>query len=289
MKRFLTSLSVLLFVSLSLFSQGFISEGRQWNVLATGWAESYSTEIFIIEGDSVADGKDYQIIWASFDSLATRHYYGLLRESDQVVYYVPPGANEGVLYDFNLQAGESAMVRNFFCLSEDVPITVMAIDTVEYMGTERKRWLLGEDEWVYDIWVEGIGSLSGPLYTRYEYCIVCPAWELLCAYQAESKIYGNLSYENCYISFVVIDESPLGPEIQLFPNPVIRGQKVQLHPATAGSLLSLYSTTGTLMAQYVINETQTLEIETERLAPGLYTILITSLNKQNHRLKLLVQ
>ncbi|MDP3462098.1 MAG: T9SS type A sorting domain-containing protein [Bacteroidales bacterium] len=287
MKRFLTSLSVLLFVSLSLFSQGFISEGRQWNVQLSGWG--YSTEVFRISGDSLVEGTLYKKMLVSYDSLSTWSLAGLLRAEDDRVFYMQPDYDEGLLYDFSLQAGESALVRNFFCLSEDVPVTVLAIDTVEYMGVERKRWLLGEDDWVYDIWVEGIGSLSGPLYTRYEYCIICPVWELLCAYQSESKIYENLSYETCYINFVGIDESPLGPEIQLFPNPVIRGQKVQLHPATAGSLLSLYSTTGTLMAQYVINETQTLEIETERLAPGLYTILITSLNKQNHRLKLLVQ
>jgi hypothetical protein len=291
MKKIMLAAIVLL-SPLLMHSQSLVDEGRQWNVVNSGisfFSFSYHTEIFRITGDSLVEDVLYKKMMVSHDSLSSWSLAGLLRAEDEKVYYIHPGYDEGLLYDFGLQKGESAMVRSFFCFSEDVPVTVMDIDTVEYMGVERKRWLLGEDGWAYDIWVEGIGSLSGPLYTRYEYCIVCPVWELLCAYQTEEKIYMHSDYQICYFSSVGIDESDFGADVQLFPNPVNIGQKVQLTTAAAGSLISLYSATGALYGRFTVDGTGSLEIETGRLNPGIYTLVFTSPSGSVRSLKLLVR
>lgn len=290
MKKIMLAAIVLLSPML-MHSQTLVDEGRQWNVVNSvmGFSLTYSTEIFRITGDSLMEDVLYKKMMVSHDSLSSWSLAGLLRAEDEKVYYIHPGYDEGLLYDFGLQKGESAMVRSFFCFSEDVPVTVMDIDTVEYMGVERKRWLLGEDGWAYDIWVEGIGSLSGPLYTRYEYCIVCPVWELLCAYQTEEKIYMHSDYQICYFSSVGIDESDFGADVQLFPNPVSRGQKVQLTNSAVGSVISMYSATGALYGRFAVDGTNSLEIETGRLNPGIYTLVFTSPSGSVRSLKLLVR
>jgi hypothetical protein len=288
----LTFTVLVLLSPMLMHSQSLVDEGRQWNVVNSGisfFSFSYHTEIFRITGDSLVEDVLYKKMMVSHDSLSSWSLAGLLRAEDEKVYYIHPGYDEGLLYDFGLQKGESAMVRSFFCFSEDVPVTVMDIDTVEYMGVERKRWLLGEDGWAYDIWVEGIGSLSGPLYTRYEYCIVCPVWELLCAYQTEEKIYMHSDYQICYFSSVGIDESDFGADVQLFPNPVNIGQKVQLTNSAVGSVISMYSATGALYGRFAVDGTNSLEIETGRLNPGIYTLVFTSPSGSVRSLKLLVR
>ncbi len=290
MKKIMLAAIVLLSPML-MHSQTLVDEGRQWNVVNSvmGFSLTYGTEIFRISGDSLVEGTLYKKMMVSYDSLSSWSLAGLLRAEDEKVYYIHPGYDEGLLYDFGLQKGESAMVRSFFCFSEDVPVTVMDIDTVVYMGVERKRWLLGEDGWAYDIWVEGIGSLSGPLYTRYGYCIVCPVWELLCAYQTDEKIYMHSDYQICYFSSVGIDESDFGADVRLFPNPVSRGQKVQLTNSAVGSVISMYSATGVLYGRFAVDGTGSLVIETERLNPGLFTLVFTSPSGSVRSLKLLVR
>lgn len=166
MKKHLLLFAMGLLMSASVVAQGFVSTDKQWNVLLTAFPNYVSTEIFKIQGDSVVDGTTYSKIWVSMDSLVSWQFMGLLREADNIVYYMQPNFTEGVLYNFKLQVGETAMVRNFFCYEYDIPVTVIALDTVEYFGVERRQWLLQSEEF-YDTWVEGIGSLSGPLYTMY--------------------------------------------------------------------------------------------------------------------------
>jgi len=176
MKKKLITISLIIFVSLQVHSQNFISTEKEWNVRLTGWAGKFSTEIFQIYGDSIIDTVHYKKIWASFDSLTSWDFQGLLREDSNIVYYIPPNSSEGILYNFNLEIGETIFVKNIFYDDMEVPVTVIDIDTIEYFGIHRKRWHLGEDGYISEYWVEGIGSLNGPLHTNYDYYIVCPVW-----------------------------------------------------------------------------------------------------------------
>lgn len=265
-----TLLSMVFWLIFNLvFGQNYISESKQWNVRLSSFG-SYSTEIFIIEGDSMVDLLDYKKIWVSYDSLNTFHFQGLLREASNVVYYIPPNSSEGILYDFNLEPGDDALVRNIFCGDQEVPIHVFDVDTVEIFGVERKRWHIGNYDYADEFWIEGIGSLYGPLYTSFEYCIVCPYWELLCYYENEALLYTMPGQDECYQLSVGIEENQATIDLQIIPNPVVRGRQLEVQTSEDILNIKIYNASGMLMETYELISGQKINIETSKLKQGVY-------------------
>jgi hypothetical protein len=250
------------------------------------WA-GVSTEIFFIDGDSVVNSVNYNKIWVSYDSLLTWHYQGLLREVSNIVYYIPPDGNEGILYDFNLEIGDSAYINNLFC--SDIPIYVVDIDTVEYFGVSRKRWLLGENGYVQESWVEGIGSMHGPLYTKFEYCIICPVWNLLCYHNNDTLEYIMNGYTDCYQTSVGIIEEYDDTGFAIYPNPIRKGSSIYITTNSVPSNISVYNSSGILMRSLNSTTDTKIKIETNIFKPGLYLITITSSDDKVKTQKILVE
>jgi hypothetical protein len=276
-------------MSLSLTGQNFISEDKQWSVRFTGgWPVSLTTEIFIIDGDSAVNSIIYNKVWVSFDSLDTWQYQGLLREDANVVYYIPPnGGDEGILYDFNLEVGDTAYVTNIFC--SDIPIYVLDVDTVEYFGTSRKRWTFGGDGYAEEAWLEGIGSLYGPLYTKYEYCIICPVWELLCYHNDGVLEYIMDGQTDCYQTTVGINELKEDIGFDIYPNPVSRGDIIYLEMKSVPGNIMIYNSAGLLIRNFNPVSGKEIVIETNDLQPGLYLIAITNSDNRLLTGKIIVQ
>ncbi len=290
MKKRLFTFAVAILLCSSLSGQDFISSEKKWNVRITGLDIGgivFHTEIFQIHGDTVVNSLTYDIIWASFDSLSTWQYQGLLREDSNIVYYIPPGGYEGVLYDFNLKGGDTAYVTNFFC--NDIPIYVIDVDTVEHLGVSRKRWLLGEDGYVQESWIEGIGSLYGPLHTRFMYCIVCPAWDLLCYSNNDQLEYMMSGQTDCYQSTVGIAEQIDDSGFVIYPNPIRRGNSMYIKTNSVPSNISIYNASGLLVKTLrTVNDTTT-RLETANLASGLYLITVTTSDSKINTQKILIR
>jgi hypothetical protein len=286
MKQRVFSFGLAVMLSCSLSAQDFISSTKQWNVMLNEWAGP-STEIFFIDGDSVVNSLNYNIIWVSYDSLLTWHYQGLLREVSNIVYYVPPDGNEGVLYDFNLEIGDNAYINNLFC--SDIPIYVVDIDTVEYFGTARKRWLLGEPGYVQEAWIEGIGSMHGPLYTKFEYCIICPVWNLLCYHNNDTLEYIMNGYTDCYQTSVGIFEADKETGFAIYPNPIRKGNSIYITSNSVPNNIRVYNSSGVLMKSINSITDTKIKIETSDFKPGLYLIIITSNDGTVTTQKLLVE
>ncbi|NOU47076.1 MAG: T9SS type A sorting domain-containing protein [Bacteroidales bacterium] len=289
MKKKISITLTVVFIGFSLFGQGFISPEKQWNVRLVGFPGAFSTEIFKIAGDSTIDTISYSKIWASYDSLETWSFQGLLRENAKVVYFLPPQAGEGILYDFNLEIGDTAYVINAFCTDAEVPIYVTDIDTVEYFGVSRKRWHLGENGIADEYWVEGIGSLNGPLYTKYWYCIVCPVWELLCYHQNDELLFRFPGEIECYQNTVGIEESFGKNNISIKPNPVKKGNSIEILADIYPKRIDIYNPSGVLIKSLTPMPGQPFNIETNDLSPGLYILTITSRDGKTQSCKILVE
>jgi hypothetical protein len=272
MTKSIITFAVAVLLCFSVAAQDFISPVKQWNVRLA--ALGYSTEVFKIAGDSLVEGTSYNKIWVSYDSLTTWVFQGLLREASDVVYYMPPGHSEGVLYDFNLGVGATAMVRNIFCGDEDIPITVIHMDTVAYNGIERKRWHLGANGNVAEYWVEGIGSLNGPLYTSYWHCIVCPVWDLLCYFENDTLAFKMPYTTECYQNTVGLTENVDAAKapIVIYPNPVKRGNPLSIESAAGLSGIRIYDARGLLLQNAAPGNSLKTNICTAGLAPGLYIV-----------------
>jgi len=285
MKLIVVGLAILMCFSAS--GQNFISSDKQWNVRLSGFPPSIATEINVINGDSTVDMTVYQKLWTSFDSLATWQFQGLIREESNTVYFIPPAGNEGVLYDFNLTTGDTAYVTNIFC--SDVPIHIIDVDTVEYFGASRKRWHIGENGYVDEYWIEGIGSLNGLLYANYSYCIVCPVWELLCYHENDTLKYIMPNETDCYQNTVGIGENKGETEFSVSPNPVRKGHDISVETRSETYVISVFNSAGQLMKTIYPGKDLKISIATNTLEPGLYFIMLeTDANKMRTK-KILVE
>lgn len=227
MKNYLAHTALTLIISVSLYSQNFISENKQWNVKLVSDNEVF-TDILKIQGDTLINSIAYKTLWISHDSLQNWFVMGFLREEGKVVYYKSPYASEGVLYDFNLNTGETTHIKNFYCGDALIPVTVLNIDMVEYFGISRKRWHLGSNGQTEQYWVEGIGSLFGPVHTSYSYCVSYLSWNLLCFHENDTLRYMMPGAENCYQATVGITQITQGKNLHVFPNPVRIGQVLEI-------------------------------------------------------------
>ncbi len=163
MKKLLI-LPILILYGMVCHSQGFVSEANQWNVMIYDYYYGYNTEVFKIEEDSLLNSMAYKKVWWSHDTaMAIWTFQGLLREESNIVYYVPPEGSEGVLYDFNLDTGDTCWIKNMWCGDTEVQVIINDIDTVQYYGVERKRWYIDNPmNGLVEYWIEGIGSTFGP-------------------------------------------------------------------------------------------------------------------------------
>lgn len=290
MKRNILIIGLTFLIKLSIIGQNFISADKQWNVILNG-GYGLTTEIFQIEGDSIVDSISYSKIWVSYDSLATRTFQGLLREESNIVYFIPPDMNEGILYDFNLEIGDTTSVKNIFCGNQLIPITIINIDTVEYFGISHKRWFIGEEGNVEEIWIEGIGSLNGPLYTKYWYCIVCPVWELLCYHNNNTLEYIMTGETECFQNTVGIDDNLENDKIDFLikPNPANKGTDIYLETNSEPTRLSIFSSTGNLVKTINPESSKNIKIETNNFESGLYFITIMTKDNRMKTKKILIK
>ena len=163
-------------------AQGLLNDHNTWNVLVEELiSNDIDTEILHFDGDSALGGYNYKIMQANYYGNGNSFSAGLLREESNRIYYIYPGEAEGLLYDFNLEIGDSAMIICMFKYDDAFKIFVTNIDTAEYYGIERKRWFLEDAFGNEDFWIEGIGSSRGPIHTMVQH-FMPPylTWNLLC-------------------------------------------------------------------------------------------------------------
>lgn len=280
MKKYLAYISLTMIISASLSGQNFISENKQWNVRLVSGIEVF-TDILRIEGDTVINDTDYSILRISHDSLQHWFIMGFLRESDGIVYFKSPYANEGVLYNFNLSAGESAVVKNFYCGDALIPLNVIKVDTVEYFGISRKRWHIGSNGQTSEYWVEGIGSLFGPVHTSFSYCVSNPSWELLCFHENDNLLYIIPGEDLCYKMNVGITGKPQLNDLRVFPNPVRRGECLNVNTTSENVSIQLTDAVGSVQIKNIYDAAKSalsnVQIHIPAfMKPGVYFLTVAT-------------
>ena len=275
----LSLLSLALLFSLSVFSQNFLSTDKQWNVRIEAFGVGgmqIATEIFFIDGDSTVNNLDYKQIWLSADSLSSATFKGLLREVSEKVYYLPVYGEEGLLYDFGLNVGDTAYVISLPNVgNSEFEIFITAIDTIENEGVQRKRiQFTSELSSNYEAWIEGIGSINGPLHTLVNDSWVCPFWLLTCVHDDEELIYKEPYTETCYETSVGIHELSQNSKLSLSQNPVKQGQSIDIEANSSIGIIHIYHISGKLIQTIPSSFTKKQSIKTNDLEKGLYLLKI---------------
>lgn len=187
---------------------------------------------YAYKGDTMVNNLTYHRLYYTyqvFGEVTQGGYKGLIRQdtAQKKVYYFPsnePG--EYLLYDFNLQIGDTLPVTyNHGALDEMV---VENIDTLLMNGAYRKSYRLLPPNYNGDttLLIEGIGATSGLINALG----TSNGWErysLLTCFQADGEtIYSPYDIGLCTILGIVDQNNTI--QVSLQPNPVRQGSELTL-------------------------------------------------------------
>jgi hypothetical protein len=226
--KFLLS-SFLIFSSLLTISQSsnvIVEENRIWSTLEVHCmpnGNNYSTFFIKFEEDTLIDGLQYKRMWHCDEPGQTEWtLYGFMREDENNRVFVrPPDYIEGMVYDFGCSVGDTLITWNVYLNNDSLHFVVTQIDSVLLFDGYKKRITLFEyNNELEEVWVEGLGSYSGILYSgNYAYGAVCGGYEALCFEDNGELIYQHSGYNTCYYDVSVNQAELMAMQANIYPNP----------------------------------------------------------------------
>jgi len=228
---------LMFFISLTLggFAQTsvyhpFPESNATWNVFWDGGFFSVCMETFSynLSGDTVISNLTYHKIEVPYIQnlglcvpFHPTGYSGCIRQdtSARKVYYLAPdSSNEELLYDFNLQVGDSIPgFLRFNCFT--TTLAILEIDSVLIGTNYRKRWTTGHafPGHSYNRIIEGIGFETGLLQQCPEGPGDAAYYTLTCFQQNGITLYPD-TQTNCLL-IDDVENLLTKSTIEIFPNP----------------------------------------------------------------------
>jgi len=175
-------------------AQYLVSEASLWSCVETNTSGTPDPNFYWVKfsGDTIINNVEYKHILRSPDSLKS-HWLtvGYMRE-DSIgrVYKIDNYFKDEVLsFDFSLQEGDSLHVwGDFYYYVDSTALKPFGLD-----ASPRKHIYF---KWT--TWIEGVASVSGPLWgLEYEdYVGVYP--ELICYFEDGELVYHNEKFSSCF-------------------------------------------------------------------------------------------
>lgn len=289
MKRIILIIALALpLISLSQVNKSILDTSKTWYNGISVYLQTY-TNVLDIKGDTLIDNILYSKVFLS-------RYYGirshldnsslvfLAREDSNRVFvrnnfYENPFPDEFIVYDFNLDKGDTInipLIEGGSFLGAFIKITIDSVDNIERGGTNLKRMFLSSDagDFIPCQWIEGIGSTLG-LFQVIGNISDGPYLFLNCLYQGDSLIYHYGLYPDCLV-FVGLED-------------VNNDISVKLYPTIVDDVLNISSTDYPLNISFidmfgreVLKETLYYDktINCNALKSGYYTCKLTSKNNK---------
>lgn len=246
---------------------------QQWNVKRTFenfiWG-NYWTDIFTLEDEVEIDGLTYREVQYDHLGNGNVHTYGYMREEDKRVYFRNgPQDSDFLMYDFNLQLGDSIVEFDYGDYAEYLIVTAIWENEFD----QRNIYVLGYDFYFepypypgdyhgLDVWYEGIGSERGVVY-RYQGLLGSDE-RLLCYHEDYDLIYGG---GNCNQSNLSVEENEDEIEDLVFPNPTTGVLNIAMKDFRNVELFNS-------MGQCVLQSHETL-LNLNNLPAGVYFLKLT--------------
>ncbi len=278
-------LSILIFLLISLqgTSQEIVDESKLWSCMeehCQPWGSTYSTDYFQFEEDTIIDGFVYKKVWISEDETYQNwnFYSAFIREEDNKVYYKHMFGEEGLIYDFNLNIGDSVTINNPRAAGE-ITLVLEEVDSVFTETGYHERWQLKNNSYPNsEYWIRGIGSETGVLNSSTGvFGGLCGLYTLLCLKESDELVYLNPDYETCYL-YVSVEENDgenASPVI-VFDN-VSKEVHIKLKDNTSNSVL-IADISGKVIKQFdKANEIVRYNMATN--PTGLYIVVVISNGK----------
>jgi hypothetical protein len=245
-----------------------------------------SPYVYFVQNDTVINGKTYKQILSRVSGgvQPVYNFIGAIREENGKVFgkfpynYGVSSTDEVKMYDFNLQAGDSATTNVPYSQLSYAKAIVSSIDTIKLLnGEPRKQFHLTNG----DVWIEGIGSLSG-FFTPFEPLLTCGiSHQLMCFVKTEEELYHNpaVYYSGACGRLSALEAvNDRGMKISLVPNPVSDWVIVRFDRQVSECALELIDINGRLVKLESLNSFQN-SVNLSSLNNGLYMYRLTEKGK----------
>jgi hypothetical protein len=287
-------LSLTTFILLSLVSNGqtnvyhpFPDSNAHWSEYA-GWlvggGPCYVDDFYtlFLLGDTVVQTKTYHKIYQSgfisSNCPPPGYYYynqykGAMRQDIAMkkVYFLPPSSfNDTLLYDFNLNVGDTLPLTYF----NNTTYIVTSIDSVLVGTNYHKQFNMDNLSYPLYAIIEGVGSLFG-LYNPFAEPFESSS-QLSC-FSNNDQYYPSNS--NCTFALGIADTNYEILSTSIFPNPFTSQTTLQIDKSLANSSLTLYNSLGQQVKQVNNISGQTVTLHRDNLPSGLYYLQLTQDNK----------
>ena len=295
MKKLLT---IILTISTIIgFSQNpitFVDPNATWNVARTfpnanpqnpNFVET-TTKVYGFIGDTLIGSETWEKFYSTPDSnfLSNFTYLGNLREENGTVIFMDTVYSIDTIYNFNLQTGDSVFYDFGFGTNY---LQVETIDSIEINGEYHKRFHFEEPNYppmfLSEIWIEGIGSIHGPLFPKYPGVFsdeIPDSLKLTCYKVDNSVIWSNPFYENCYVSIILSTSEIIESHLKIFPNPVKNELRIEIPKNESGNyVISIFDLFGKTISKKTYNKTEIIEINMTSLKNSFYILQIEFDNK----------
>ena len=280
MKKYLAFLMII--YTFASEAQEIVDSTKIWSNL-TGYCHPehtvYTTEYYSFTGDTLIDGNNYKLVYISEDEFHEEWFFfgAFIREENGRVYYRNYSGEEGLIYDFNLEPGDTVTINN---PREPSPVllTLVDIDSVETPGGYRERWkLTNEDYETPEYWLRGVGSSSGVINsTSNIFGGMCGLYILLCALQDEEEIYHNPDYDSCYYDELIVGQEETGtPVVPSYDMRYLASEKtIKLHFSSAEKRTIIITDIQGHLLKKTVNASDKAKISLQNQTNGLYVVTV---------------
>lgn len=272
-----------------------------WNEDSLSWRISthmnfsaMQTRLYTTSGNETINDTIYRVVHPlncfAPPGSSSQFTFLIRQEGDSILFRYDD--QEYLMYDFGLEVGDS--FDRYLCFTEggvypgtnqNQPLataTVTAIDTIEIDGEPRKRFFL--EDYLWDTWIEGIGSIYS--FARMDYCKTDVVDNLECFHRNGVQEYIGFHDECCPNNLSTQFSDFIASNNILFPNPISRSQAFKRSSQADHAVLSFYDSKGRLFKS--VKWKDGMSPEKIGLESGYYTVLVQS-EEGYFRQKLVVQ
>lgn len=208
---------------------------------------SYTSYFIRFTEDTLIEGLNYKKIErCNDDLLVSWDEYGFIREdSENRVFLRNPVDEEGLIYNFGVDIGDSLQAKNIYLNNDLLYFVVVNVDSVLLLNDYKKRIILYEYlNQKEEVWIEGVGSYFGILNScNNAYGSACGSFEALCFENNGTLIYQNPAYSECYYSATVDSGISFEQDIKIYPNPAQHYVTVEF-PIEVSSEIEIFNLEG---------------------------------------------
>jgi len=199
------------------------------------WEHYLFRRFALTDEDTLIEGDTYKKLYFFTDSVfnpLTAECVGGLRENEQKQVFYKGGdilggmVMPGLIYDFSLNVGDTfPNVNPYF----PYVLEVKNIDTIDYAGTQRRRFEIGEkgdtssSPYIVAQMIEGIGNTQGIMYDMCLNLLMCPTHGRNRCYEHNGELLYHdysQSVQDCITPLYGLNEIRLEDNsITLYPNP----------------------------------------------------------------------